>query len=528
MPEPGRGVVLVGLPGSGKTTVGRLLAARLGRPFQDTDEIIGARTGIPAAAYLRTHGEGAFRAVETAAVDEACRDPHAVVATGGGALDDPLTRWRLWEHGRVLWLRAEQGTLLSRLAKDPVPRPLLRGDPDAQLAALALTRAPFYRAADVVLDAAPDAERVATAAADVMSPSLPADRRLFDALEPRHHPIGPREARIVYGHDLDATLRAVIAELGGRPSFVVDRRVAGAIDVPAAGRLELRGGEGVKSFASLERVLAFLVASGAERGDPVVGVGGGSVGDLAGLAAALHARGAPYVSVPTTLLAQTDAALGGKVAVNLPAGKNVVGAFWPASAVVADGSFLGSLPSARLRDGLAEAVKAAIIGDRSLWELIADRGALALAGEEAVRYAVTERAARVKLAVVRRDPFERGERRQLNLGHTVGHALEMTSGYRLHHGDAVALGLRAAAALAVGRGADPELGQDLDAVLAGLGFPLHHSFDATVVTGAMLTDKKRSGGRQRWLLPMAVGTVVEADDLTDAEVAVALRVIGES
>lgn len=527
MPEPGRGLVLVGLPGSGKTTVGRLVAERLGRPFVDVDEVIANRNGVRAETYLRERGEQAFRAVEREALDAACADRDAVVAPGGGALTDPLNRWRLWAHGRAIWLRAAEPVLLARLAADATPRPLLTASPAERLAALAAERAPFYRAADATVDAEADPQHVAAAVVEAAGAAAGVGRRLLDASEPRQHPIGPAEARIVYGHGLGGALSGMLAAIGGAASMVVDRRVAALLDVPVARQLAVVGGERAKRPRSLERILAWLAAGGAERGDPLVGVGGGTIGDLTGLAAALYARGVPYVAVPTTWLAQADAALGGKVAIDLPAGKNLVGAFWPAWAVLADIAALRSLPRARLRDGLAEAVKAAMIGDPALWQLIATHGSRALDGDEAVRYAITERAARVKLAIVRRDPFERGERRQLNLGHTVGHALEAASGYRLAHGAAVALGLRAAAALAARRGADGEVAPALDELLAALGFSLRGRFDPAAVRRATLADKKRAGGRQRWQLPLRIGHVIEVDDVTDAELTQALAVIAQ-
>jgi shikimate kinase/3-dehydroquinate synthase len=545
MPEagglPGGGLVLVGLPGSGKSTVGQLVAKRLGRPFVDTDELISARTGMPASEYLRTRGEEAFRAVEHDAVEEACTEPAAVIAPGAGALSDPLDRWRLWAHGRVVWLRAPEETLLARLAQAATPRPLLADAPGERLAELAERRAPFYRAADVEVDAGPSPERIADSVANVADGPPPTGRRLFDALEPRHHPIGPEQARIVFGHGLGpGPLAEALDEIGGTARLVADRRAAMALDHmdgspwPHVGplrirpnqRLDLSGGERVKSLRTLGRVLDWLAADGAERGDPLVVLGGGTVLDVGGLAAALHARGAPFVAVPTTWLAQADAALGGKVAVDLPAAKNGVGAFWPPWAVLTDTAVLGTLPLARRRDGLAEATKSALIGDPALWSLIAERGRAALRGtDEAARYAITERAARVKLAIVRRDPFETCERRQLNLGHTLGHALEIESGYRLGHGGAVALGLRAATAIALGRGADPALGGALDDLLASLGFPLRRAFDAARVAAALSSDKKRRAGRQRWILPMAIGQVVEVDDVSEAELSRAIEAV---
>jgi shikimate kinase/3-dehydroquinate synthase len=525
------GIVLVGLPGAGKSTIGRSLAATLGRPFVDTDELIAGPRG-DVGARLRALGEPAFRESEAQAIRTAMTNPEAVIATGGGALDDPLNRWRLWHHGITVWLDAADGTLVGRLAADPVERPLLDGDPAATLASLRLRREAFYRAADVHLDAGEDnepTERIVDRIVRQLAAQPPAvDRplRLFDARVPRHHVIGPASARLVYGRRLlPAVLDELLADIGGSPVTVVDRKVAGL--VPAGARkIELRGGESAKRMASLERLLGRMVTERAERADPVVAVGGGSIGDLAGLAAALYARGVPWIDVPTTWLAQADAALGGKVAVDLGTGKNAVGAFWPPSGVVADLDSLESLPKQEARNGMAESIKAALVGDATLWRLIEDRGRAALRRDQEARYAIIERAVRVKMAIVDRDPFELGERRTLNLGHTIGHALEVVANYRLPHGAAVALGLCAAAQLGAGRGGDPELPLRLGTLLGELGFATRHAADPRAVLDALGTDKKRHSGQQRWILPTAIGEVVEVDDVADAELDTALRCIG--
>jgi 3-dehydroquinate synthetase len=297
--------------------------------------------------------------------------------------------------------------------------------------------------------------------------------------------------------------------------------------VPSSGRtMALRGGERAKRMASLERLLEWMAGQRVERSDPVTAVGGGSIGDLAGLATALYARGVPWINVPTTWLSQADAALGGKVAVDLAAGKNAVGAFWPPDAVVADLDMLATLPRREARNGLAECIKAALVGDPTLWRLIEDRGSTAISGDQEARYAIIERAARVKMAIVERDPCEVGERRQLNLGHTAGHALEMVARYRLAHGAAVALGLCVAAQVGARRGGDPDLPTRLGALLGNLGFATRHSADADAVRDALGADKKRRAGRQRWILPMTIGQVIEVDDVTDAELESALRCIG--
>jgi shikimate kinase/3-dehydroquinate synthase len=527
VPEAGAGVVLIGLPGSGKSTVGRLVAERLGRRFVDTDELFERLHGEPVPSYLAREGEPAFRQLEAVAVQEALADPEAVIGVGGGAVLDPLNRWALWHHGTVAWLDAPPARLVERLAGDPTPRPTIQPyDPD-RLASTLDQRAPMYRGADLRLDAGEEPEAVATALLARLSPR-PGGRRLFDAEVPRQHPVGPATTRVILGTDLD---RAAFTDIAGTDaSVIVDRRVASLHPalVASAGTervLAVPGGERAKRMRLLERILEWLAGQRAERGSAVVAIGGGTTGDLAGTAAALYARGVPLVQVPTTWLAMADSAIGGKVAVDLAAAKNAVGAFWPPVAVIGDVAALRTLPPADLRDGMAESVKSALIGDPALWALIEERGAAALRNDEPARYAIVERSARLKLDVCARDPFEAGERRILNLGHTVGHALEIASRYRLRHGAAVVVGMRAVAAIAAGRGADPELAPRLDELLHRLGFRLTVPFDPAAVRRAMLGDKKRKAGRQRWILPMEIGRVIEVDDVANAELDRALRTI---
>lgn len=526
-------MVLLGLPGSGKTLVGRSLAERLGRPFLDLDEEITRETGRTPASHIRRHGEAAFREVERRAVEDACRVEGAIIATGGGAALDPLNRWAFGHHGVRIRLDVPIEQLARRLRADPLPRPLLGDDPADGLARLARERAPFYRAADaaVAAEAAPAA--VAEAIVDAL-PGLPAAatswRPLYDAVTPRHHPVGPQTGRVLMGIRLTAAaLSSALEPFAGRlPAVVADGRALAAApalasSLPDERRLEIRAGEDAKRLRRLEQLLIWLNEQRVERSDPLLAVGGGTVGDLVGLAAALHHRGMPLVQVPTTWLAQADSAIGGKVAIDLPAAKNAVGAVWPAWLTIADVSVLAALPVARRRDGLAECLKAGLIGDPQLWELIERRGRMAMDGtDEGARYAITERAAHLKLAVVQRDPYEVGERRTLNLGHTLGHALEVESGYRLAHGTAVALGLRAVAAIAARRGAEPGLSERLDAVLRDLGFPLQRRFDPAAVIAATSTDKKRQRGVQRWILPMAIGHVEEVADVSPIELHAAL------
>lgn len=508
--------MLIGPPGSGKSTVGRILAGRLGRELVDTDELFERRLGVPVPDYIRHHGEPAFRRAESRAVADACRRRGAIIATGGGAVLDPLNRWALWHHGTVAWLDAAPEVLSARLASDPVARPTFQPYRPQDLAAYLAGRLPMYRAADLHLDAARSADAVADDLCD--RPAPPAGRRLYEADPPRHHPVGPERARVVLGVELAEPLPPDAVA-------VVDRRLAAAWSDRIGSRphLAVAGGERTKRLASVERVLDWLAGIGVERGTTLAAIGGGTVGDMAGTAAALYARGLPLAQVPTTWLAQADSAIGGKVAVDLRSAKNMAGAFWPPALIVSDVAALRSLPIARRRDGMAESVKSAIIGDPVLWDLIEERGVAALHDDEAARYAIIERSARLKLDVCERDPFEVGARRTLNLGHTIGHALEVESGYRLPHGSAVGLGMRAVAAIAAGRDGDPDLPARLEALLSDLGLPTRHAFDASVVRAAMRSDKKRVASRQRWILPVAVGRTVEVDDVSEAELSRALR-----
>ena len=239
-------------------------------------------------------------------------------------------------------------------------------------------------------------------------------------------------------------------------------------------RLAVPPGEGSKSLERLEQVLDFLVASGLDRRSTLIAFGGGVVGDLGGLAAALFMRGIPYVQCPTTLLAQVDSSVGGKTAVNLRAGKNLAGAFHQPRRVLADTGALATLPDEELRSGLGEAVKSALIGDRALLELLEREASAVLARDGDCLSEVVARAVRVKAAIVARDEEERGERRLLNLGHTFAHAIEHAAGFgRVPHGIAVGVGLVLAlhASQRAGLLEERELPGRVEVLLARLGLP---------------------------------------------------------
>jgi 3-dehydroquinate synthetase len=304
--------------------------------------------------------------------------------------------------------------------------------------------------------------------------------------------------------------QAIEAALRDRPAtgyiVVADAAVAKLHEPPLAGEpyVALAGGAQRKSIATWRGLLDRMVAEGLDREAVLVAFGGGTVLDVAGFAAATYLRGIRWISVPTTLLAMVDAAHGGKTGIDHPAAKNLIGAFHPPVDVLLDPGLLATLPVRELRSGLAEVVKHGVIGDPELLEM---------AGRDDPATFV-ERAAKVKLDIVARDPREENERRLLNLGHTLGHAVEIASDYALAHGEAVAVGLRAACRIAADHCGFRQ-GEAVAAALDRCGLPATAAVDRADVRAALAHDKKRKGDRLRWVLPVALGNVCVYDDVPD-------------
>ena len=288
-------------------------------------------------------------------------------------------------------------------------------------------------------------------------------------------------------------------------------------------------GERHKTMLTVSRIYDALVKAQADRGAAIVAIGGGVVGDVAGFAAATYMRGIPVVQVPTTLLAQVDSAIGGKVGVNHPLGKNLIGAFHHPAAVLVDPAVLGTLPRREFRAGLYEIVKYGMIASPSLFTLLEERlPALFKREPDALVPAIYE-SCRIKAEVVGEDERETGLRRILNFGHTAGHALEAVTKYRrFRHGEAVAYGMLVAAEIGVARTVLPvEDRARLAGLIVQLGpLPPIADLDAAQVVDAVARDKKIVDGTLHYVLPAAVGRTVEATDVTSAELDRALRAVG--
>jgi shikimate kinase/3-dehydroquinate synthase len=491
-------LVVYGPPGSGKTTVGLLAARQLGREFVDGDAWIEARWGRPVADYFSVGEEALFRAREAEAYRALAARDMLVVAPGGGALLNPHLRAALECTGVVVCLAASLDTLAARIERENTVRPLLDGDPRGKLAALLRERETLYEsfATRVQTDAMPP-EGVA---ADVVARFQAASR--YTRFE-----LGPTSA--LFGTGLVAELPALMAARGLRPPHVIiaDRAVAALHgetlqNALGAALISFPSGEVNKNLATVQALFGGSVRAGLERGGSIIALGGGVAGDIAGFVAATYMRGVAWANLPTSVLAMADAGLGGKVGVDLPEGKNLVGAFHPPALVVSDFDLLQSLPEIEVRCGMAEIIKAAIIGDAALFEDLA-AGALPLAK-------AIVRAAAVKVGVVNADPYEHGERASLNLGHTIGHGVEAASGYKLRHGEAVAIGLAAESRLAERLAlADQGLAERVAAALRRLGLPERAPGMApSEVRAAMNSDKKKAAGRLKFALPRCPGDVV--------------------
>jgi len=534
-----RSVFLIGFMAAGKTTAGRLLAERMAVPFVDLDDVITEIAGMPVPEIFASRGEDAFRHIEADALARILARAPAVVATGGGTPCRSGALETMRRHGLVIALWVPLDVALAR-AGTSSERPLLSRPAD-QIAALYHEREPIYRQAHAVIATDwRDPGEVADECAELISRAAVLDEGLLPessivALGERSYPIAVSRGGV---GRLGALARAALGPACARTALVADAAVdrlygaAAAAALAAADfavtRVPVPVGEPAKSIGAYAALCDALVASGLDRGSAVIALGGGVVGDLAGFAAATLYRGVPLVQVPTTLVAMIDSAIGGKTGINLAAGKNLVGAFWQPRLVLADPDLLVSLPARERRAAFGELLKYALLDGE---ELYAEAEAMApeLAQEEwsappQQLGALIRRCTAIKSWIVSRDEREQsGERALLNLGHTVGHAIEAAAGYgEVLHGEAVALGLIATCRVSTALGlATPDLEERVARTLARAGVPvdldpwLRHD-----VLERMGVDKKRTGTGIRFVAltgPGSTRTVtMELDRLQDA------------
>lgn len=504
-------IVLTGPMGSGKSTVARLLGEITGLPVIDTDAEVERSERASIAEIFERNGEARFRALEAEVVAESLAGDPAVVALGGGALLGGATRRALLaSDALVIHLHAGADAIAERLGDDR-SRPLLTDDLSKMLA----LRMPGYQECATF--------RIDTAST---TPRATAQKiAALYALDRVQVVTGSGGYPVIVGEDVAWTLGLCPAAAQAEQAFVVTHPGLAEVAAPFVAALEERlpvtvievpEGETSKSLESAGEVLERLADAAAHRHDLVAGVGGGVVTDLAGYVASVYNRGMPVVHVPTTMLGMVDAAVGGKTAVDLPQGKNLVGTFHQPAAVLADLTTLETLPEKEFVSGLAEVVKYGFIADPTVLELLADP-----------RWNVSElvlRSVRIKADIVGQDERDGGIRHLLNYGHTFAHAIETTRGYgAIRHGEAVAIGMMAAAHLAHVKGRiGAELVDEHRRILLSLGLPASAQLDRETLSRAWERDKKFSG-RVRFVLLSGRGAAEAGVTATDDEIDLALE-----
>ena len=501
-------IVFIGFMGAGKSTA--LDAARqAGLETTEIDALMERELGMPIAEAFERDGEEAFRGRESEVVGELLETADGgAIALGGGSVLCERIRAALGRHV-VVWLELDAEDAWRRIAHSD--RPLAKSAED--VARLLETRLPLYEElADAVV---PSTDRGVAGRA---LPSIRAIEGLPDGTRMLWASSASGEYPVFVGPGL---LDAGWWPLESRRFLVSDTNVAARFAdrvEPLAARVEVEPGEGAKTMAGAERVLRELARSGMTKEDHVVALGGGVVGDLAGFCAHTYQRGVPFVGVPTSLVAQVDSAYGGKTGVDLPEGKNYAGAYHLPAAVLCDTAALATLSAAELAAGFVEVIKTGLLAGGALWERVRGIERLDPAGLDDVVFAC----ARYKCRVVAADERDGGLRHVLNLGHTVGHALEAASGYsRYRHGEAVGLGLLAALRLSDA----PDLAAEVEELLRRHDLPvaLDRSVGVEAAMDALQRDKKRTAEGVGFVLLSAPGEPVEGQVLDPDRVRAAVE-----
>ncbi len=501
-------IFLYGPPGTGKSTIGKLLAQNLRLPFIDLDRVIETNAGMSISQIMEGQSESAFREMETSALKSPNPSPlpegegqgvrDSVIALGGGALLRDENRAFAESNGSVLLLMAELSTLLERMKKESGKRPLLAGDLRTKLTALLEKRSEHYNSFPLKLHV----------------DGKPAEQNAYLAQVAlgRHHLSAMGDYDVIVGQVSNVPTLP-------NPIIVTDENVAKfhlekiqtlfnakSVIVPA--------GEKYKRLETVSHLWKTFLENGLDRKSTVIALGGGVIGDMAGFVASTYMRGVDWIGIPTTLLSMVDASLGGKTGFDLPEGKNLIGSFYPPKLVLADPQFLETLPERELRSGMAEVVKHGIISDPDLF-------AMCQRGMEWVKTnleEVVKRAMAVKIQVIEEDPYEKGIRAKLNLGHTVGHAVELVSKYKLRHGEAISIGMAAEARYSARVGlAAAGLVEAIESTLSALGLPIQipEGLSREKIIRAMRVDKKKNARSIRFALPIEIGKVelMDVDNL---------------
>lgn len=525
-------IILIGLMGAGKTTIGKKLAQHLSIPFIDSDHEIEKTAGCTISDIFEQYGEAEFRRVEHEVIRRLIKQSSVVIATGGGAFMHAKTRQLLKEQTTTIWLHCNVDTLLERISHH-THRPLLNsGDKREILSNLITTRYPVYAEADYTIPCHDN--KIETTLTQILS-------TLEQAKKMRTLPVqlSNTQYNVLIGPNLLQQAGTLLTPiLSQKKVFIVaDETVASfhlhtLTNSLALSQIEyetilIPSGENTKSLKYYEQVINTLLEKNVERQTPIIALGGGVTGDLSGFAAATILRGVPFIQIPTTLLSQVDSSVGGKTGINTPTGKNLLGAFYQPQIVIADTHTLNTLPQRELVAGYAEIVKAGLIDDIKLFEWCEKNGEKILSKDFHYLDEAVERACAFKARIIKNDEFEQHSkgRNLLNLGHSLGHTLEAELGYdgRILHGEAVALGCCLIFKLCTNMGICPQ--EDTDRVLRhfkAVGLPtsirdLTIPLQVSSLMKHLQHDKKVNNKKVLFILVNGIGKTFTSQDVREED-----------
>ena len=515
-----KNIILTGFMATGKTTVGKLLAEELGYKFVDTDDVIVERSKMTIPDIFRTRGEAAFRRIESEVARDLGEREGLVISTGGGMMLNPDNAAVLSRKGRVFCLVATLEEILDRVLKDRhVKRPLLEAsDPMQRIVDLMAEREEDYGSFPQMVTSEKTPDEVTRNLMGIFKAN-PDLRMQISAPNVSYE-------FIVGGGILPFV--SLLAGIDGPTAVITDSNI-GPLYAESCGKTDLvitvPPGQQYKTLDTVQTICEELVEKGFDRSTTVLGLGGSVISGLAGFVAATYMRGIDCVQCPTSLLAMADTSIGGKAGINLPQGKNLIGAFKQPKAVIADVATLQSLSTREFASGIAEVMKQALIGDPDLFNTLENGNWSYDTGELLPRLpqlqTLVARAIQVKINIIQEDPFDRGRRAVLNLGHTFAHAIEIVSDHAIRHGEAVAMGLVTAANLSARLGHCSSCLQNrIEAALEASALPIRIPADVKPdrLLKAMAADKKKKAGRLRFVLLRDIGDVFVTDTVSETDV----------
>ena len=532
-------IILVGMMGAGKTTIGKSLAQMLAKEFVDSDHEIQERTGVKIPVIFEIEGEAGFRKRESEVLIELVKKNNIVLATGGGAVLSQENRQLLRESGIVIYLSASISDLYRRTRHDK-NRPLLKSQNlYARLNELYIQRDAYYReTAHIIIDSGKQGVRQLIQKLINKLNSINADSikhanhsnimqtisvDFTTSSDKRSYPI-----HIGYGilDQIDLILSclpqkrvAIVSNTTVAPLYLEKLRQALEKHAVTSVPIIIPDGEAHKNWETLNLIFDALLKNHCERNTTILALGGGVVGDMSGFAAATYLRGVPFIQIPTTLLAQVDSSVGGKTGINHPLGKNMIGAFYQPRMVLADSATLNTLPDRELCAGLAEIIKYGLIRDPAFFDWLEQNMHRLLARDAVTLNEAIQRSCENKAEIVAADEKEKGIRALLNLGHTFGHAIENGMGYGIWlHGEAVAAGTVLAAELSQ----QMKLINETDVHRIRKIF-IHAKLPVMVpkmpvekYLQLMTLDKKVEAGKTRFILLNRIGEAVMRADIPPA------------